>query len=308
MGQQYDVLVAGSYFCDMVFTGLPEVPQLGRDIFSRGFTVVPGGSYYTVLALHRLKITVGWMGHFGTDLFSRFIEEAVAAEGIDTRLFQYHDHPVQRVAASFSFEDDRGFVSYIDELDDTIPLNVVATSKPRLIFLHGLFYWDQVDALNQLANRSGFKIMLDCQDTSLNLDSPGLIDALRKVDIFIPNESEARLITGEGSVERAIERLAKIVPLVVVKCGKNGAIAQQGNMSVQVPGLKVNVVDTTGAGDCFNAGFVFGYLRHEPLEKCLRYANITGGLSTTAPGAQAVPTLAQLEDIAANYDDYIVLA
>jgi sugar/nucleoside kinase (ribokinase family) len=308
MAQQYDVLVAGSYFCDLVFTGLPDIPQLGRDIFSQGFTIVPGGSYYTVLTLHRLKVNVGWMGHFGTDLFSRFIEESVEAEGIDTQLFQRHDRPIQRVAASFSFEDDRGFVSYIDELDETVPLDVVANHQPRCVILHGLFFWEQIEALNQLANRADFKIILDCQDTHLNLESPGLIDALRKVDIFIPNETEARLITGESSVERALAQLAEAVPLVVIKCGKYGAIAQRGDEVVRVPGLKVKVVDTTGAGDCFNAGFVFGQLRSESLGMCLRYANITGGLSTTAPGALAVPSLTQLETIAANYAEHIASA
>jgi sugar/nucleoside kinase (ribokinase family) len=305
MSEKYEVLVAGSYFCDLVFTGLPEIPQLGRDIFSQGFTIVPGGSYYIVLALHRLQVSVGWMGHIGTDLFSRFIEEAAAAAGIDTGLFQRHHHPLQRVAASFSFEDDRGFVSYTDDLDEKIPLDVVASQRHRCIILHGLHFWEQIDALHRLPNRPGFQIILDCQDTSLTLQSPGLIEALRKVDIFMPNETEARLITGESSVERALARLAEIVPLVVVKRGKQGAIAQRGAEVVQVPALQVEVVDTTGAGDCFNAGFMFGHLRDESLDMCLRYANITGGLSTTAPGALAVPSLARVQAITVNYDAYV---
>ncbi|NDJ75424.1 MAG: carbohydrate kinase family protein [Chloroflexi bacterium] len=305
MTRHYDVLVAGSYFCDMVFTGLPEVPQLGRDIFSQGFAIVPGGSYYIVLALHRLQMQVGWMGHVGTDLFSRFIEDAAAGEGIDTQLFQRHDRPVRRVAASFSFADDRGFVSYIDELDETIPLDVVVAAQPRCVLLHGLHLWNQVESLHRLPNRRDFTLVLDCQDPQYTLESPGVADALGKVDVFVPNDSEACALTGEVSVERAMARLAEIVPLVIVKCGKRGALAQHGDDVEHVPGIKVTVHDTTGAGDCFNAGFMFGYLRGAALEDCLRYANVTGGLSTTAPGAQAVPSLAQLEAMVADYASYV---
>ena len=301
MPDRYEVLVAGSYFCDMVFTGLPEVPKLGHDIFSQGFAIVPGGSYYMVVTLHRLRVKVGWMGHVGTDLFSGFVEQAIAAEGIDTRLLQRHDRPVRRVAASFSFEEDRGFVSYVDPLDDTIPLDTIAHTHPRCVILHGMHYWEQIDAIRRLANRAEFTLVLDCQDTRLTLQSPGLVDRLRAVDVFVPNESEALAVTGEPTVERALARLAEIVPLVVIKRGGRGAVAARGCEIIQVPALKVPVVDTTGAGDCFNAGFMFGLLRGDPLDRCLRCANITGGLSTTAPGAQAVPPL---DTVLAMADDY----
>ncbi len=291
MAEQYDVMLAGSYFCDMVFTGLPELPQVGRDIYSRGFEIVPGGSYYTAVALHYLGVKTGWMGHIGTDLFSRFILDAVASEGIDTALFQRHDHPVRRIAAAFSFEHDRGFVSYIDEIDETIPVTLIEQHQPRCVILHGLQFLDQVDNLSQLSNRSNFTLFLDCQDTALTLDSPGVVEKLRQVDIFAPNADEALKITGAPTVEKALNRLAELVPLVVIKCGKRGALAQRGDEFIESPALDVTVVDTTGAGDCFNAGFVYGYLRQEPLATCVRYGNTVGGQSTTAPGALALAGL-----------------
>lgn len=288
MTRQYDVLLAGSYFCDMVFTGLPEMPQVGRDIFSQGFEIVPGGSYYTAVALHRLGVNVGWMGHVGTDLFSKFILEQVATEGIDTALFQRHDYPVRRVAAAFSFEHDRGFVSYIDDIDETIPVALIEQHQPKCVILHGLQFLDQVDALRQTRNRQAFTLFLDCQDTALTLASPGVAEKLRQVDIFAPNEDEALKITGELSVEKALNRLSEIIPLVIIKRGKRGAVARRGADCVEAPARVVKVFDTTGAGDCFNAGFVYGHLRGESLETCLRYGNAVGGQSTTGPGAQAL--------------------
>lgn len=304
MAHGYDVVVVGSYFCDMVFTGLADFPQLGRDIFSRNLEVVPGGSYYVVATLHRLGVKVGWLGHVGTDVFSRFVMEAVEAEGIDTGLLQRHDGPVRRVAASFSFEHERGFISYVDDLDETIALERIEQANPRCVVLHGMHYWTQMADLNQTKNRKDFAVLLDCQDTPLTLDSPGLADALRQVDIFAPNEAEACHLTGEETVEGALTRLAEMVPLVVIKCGSQGSMTQQDAKIIRVPALNIRPVDTTGAGDCFDAGFLYGYLRDEPVEQCLRYANITGGLSTTAPGALAVPQEDRVIEIARHYDQY----
>ena len=122
MTKQFDVLLTGAYFCDMVFNGLPEMPQLGRDVFSSSFDMVAGGVFYTAQALQRLGVRAGWLCDVGNDLFSRFIIESAEAEGIDTSLFRHHERPLRRIAAAFSFAHDRGFVSYMDELPDTLPL------------------------------------------------------------------------------------------------------------------------------------------------------------------------------------------
>jgi len=82
---------------------------------------------------------------------------------------------------------------------------------------------------------------------------------------------------------------------VIVKCGAEGVIAQAGANVVRASGLSVDVFDTTGAGDCFNAGFLYGHLRGLPLEASLRCGNICGGLSTTARGGAAAPSAAQVE-------------
>jgi sugar/nucleoside kinase (ribokinase family) len=145
-------------------------------------------------------------------------------------------------------------------------------------------------------HQHGGKVFTDCQYVTYGLDESGLTDVLRSIDIFAPNLSEASRLTGESDPNRAIEHLAEFCPLVVVKCGAEGAYAQSGTQRWYSPALKVEVVDTTGAGDCFNAGFLAAHLRGEPVEVCLRYGNICGGLSTTQHGgASAAPSLAQLK-------------
>jgi sugar/nucleoside kinase (ribokinase family) len=147
-----------------------------------------------------------------------------------------------------------------------------------------------------LVHECGGKVYTDCQYTTSTLDEPGLIDTLRMTNIFAPNQSEAAQLTGESEPEKAAARLAEFCPLVIVKCGGQGVYAQAGRKTWYSPAIKVDVVDTTGAGDSFNAGFLAAHLLGEPIETCLRYGNICGGLSTTqCGGAQAAPTLEQLK-------------
>src|SRR5205085_6102624 len=110
------------------------------------------------------------------------------------------------------------------------------------------------------------------------------------------NASEALQLTGAATVEAALAQLAELTPLAIVKRGAQGAIAQAGQHMGRAPAIGVDVFDTTGAGDCFNAGFLYGHLRGLPLEDCLRCGNICGGLSTTARGGAAAPSAAQVEE------------
>ena len=290
MNKVYDVLLTGTYFCDLVFGGLPEMPQLGRDIFSDSFEMVAGGVFYTALALHRLGLRAGWLCDLGDDLFSRFILESAKAEGMETALFRQHERPLRRVAATFSFAHERGFVSYVDgDLPTGLPLDEVTRYRPHALFLPDIGLWRELPMLAELPGRHEMLVYMDCQDTALTLQTPGLAEALGCVDVFAPNEAEALHLTGETAVANALDRLSKLVPTVVIKRGAQGAVAQRGTKRVAVPTISVTPVDTTGAGDCFNAGCLYGLLRGSSLADCLRYGNIVGGLATTRMGGTAVP-------------------
>jgi len=107
---------------------------------------------------------------------------------------------------------------------------------------------------------------------------------LKYVDVLLPNEREATRITGTDDPETAIRQLAEMVPLVVVKLGKEGALAQRGKERFTSPSLKVTAVDAVGAGDSFDAGFLHEYLRGSDLPTCLASGNRAGALSVTRPG------------------------
>ena len=297
MPGDYDVLLWGVYFCDLIFTGLPQVPRLGAEVFSTDFSMTPGGPFTTAVAMHRLGLCVGWMCDFGDDAFSQFVLAAAKREGIDDSLFQLHPFPVRRVSAAFSFSHDRGFVSFMDDVAQTSPVLLIERHRPRCVFLPHLHYGQLYAHLFACARAQGAAIFMDCQSTDATLETPGVVEALEAVDVFAPNEVEALQLTGAATVDQALARLTELTPLVIVKRGAEGAMARQDGEVVQVPAIPVEVVDTTGAGDCFNAGFIYGYLRGAPLETCLRAGNICGGLSTTAVGGRAAaPTAARVEE------------
>lgn len=300
----YDVVVAGSYFCDMVYTGLPDMPRLGADVYSKTFDMVPGGTYYIVRILHRLGLKTGWICDFGNDFFSRFMLDQIRGDGIDISLSRMYDRPKRVVASSFSFKQDRGFVSYEDEPFVPPTFEELEGLNFRSILFPGISDWKMTDVVERLSNRRNMVVYMDCQCAPQTIHTPGMREALGKLDIFAPNESEALHFTGESDIDKALDVLADLVPLVLLKRGGKGSLARRGNQVWEVPGIQVEVVDTTGAGDSYNAGFLYAYLQGHPMESCLKYGNVTGGLSVTAAGPLQCPDMNLIHEMVEHYDRY----
>ena len=120
----------------------------------------------------------------------------------------------------------------------------------------------------------------------------GFDELLPFVDVFLPNENEALAMTGSSDIRQALNRLAQKCPWVAVKLGARGAIAGRGSETANSSALKVNVVDTTGAGDSFDGGFLYGFLNGWTLERSLKLGAACGSLSTRkAGGTTAQATL-----------------
>ena len=297
MHHDYDVLLLGGYFCDLIFTGLPEMPHLGAEVYGTGFDMVPGAAFTTAIACRRLGLRVGWSCDFGDDFFSRFVLDAAQREGLPADLFRLHPFPLRQVSVSMSFPHDRSFISFAEPFDRPSPVPLIERHRPRAVLLSSLSYGDRHAALVEAAHGAGGLVYMDCQCNPATLETPGVIEALRRVDIFAPNETEALRLTGTPTLDAALDRLAALTSLVIVKRGAAGALARSAGREVRAPALSVAAFDTTGAGDCFNAGFLYGYLAGRPLEICLRCGNICGGLSTTAHGGGGLPTAARVEEV-----------
>jgi len=293
-----DFLVFGDYCCDLIVTGLPELPRLGADIFGSDMGIEVGAAFNTVRALHRLGTRVAWAAQFGSDLFSQFALERIRAEGVDTRLFVQLDRPLRSMSLSFSFTHERGFISYADPLDPLDRVRIIRENPVRCVHFTGMEYGEGFLEAVAAAHAVGAIATMDCQHVSATLETPGFAAALQAIDWFLPNAGEAMQLTGAANPEEALRILAHLSHRVVVKQGAQGALACVGEELRCAEAIPVEaVVDTTGAGDCFNAGFLRSYLRGDDLLTCLRYGNICGGLSITSHAACATPTACQAEEL-----------
>ncbi len=142
----------------------------------------------------------------------------------------------------------------------------------------------RVGELFQLLKSAGLTISLDTNDDPDDEWQGGLHDILRYVDVFLPNEREARKAAGTEDLELAVRKLAELVPVVVVKLGRDGAMAQRGSERFVGTAHRVDAVDPVGAGDSFDAGFLHQYLQGADVPACLASGNMAGALSTTRSG------------------------
>lgn len=283
-----DVLVAGEYFCDLIFAGLDGLPRLGQEHFAGALTVRPGGCYNMALALHRLGIKTAWAADFGTDIFSRIVLEAAARDGLNTVAFNRIDDSVQRVSAAFSQGGERGFISYSETAVRAPSPRLLERVRPKWLLQSFRFDPDWL-AFVAAARGCGSTVFVDCRDGDFDLGTPGVRELLSLADVFSPNEAEALALTRTRDVESALDALAPLVPAVLVKRGERGARGLDRGRRFDVPAPVVTVVDTIGAGDAFNAGFLAGAVWESAFAECARLAVACGTLSTTGPGSSATP-------------------
>jgi sugar/nucleoside kinase (ribokinase family) len=293
MGRKHDVLLVGDYFLDLVFTGLPAMPELGQEVFGTGFEMLIGGAFNTAAAMSRLGLRVAWAGDFGNDDFSALALSHAEEERIDLSLSIRHDRPLRRVTVAASFPADRAFISYVDQ-EPAVPaaFKALRAASARVACIGGTVWGGKNQIGLLLARARRMRILMDGNGSDAAcLSDPAVRRALGAVDVFMPNLREALRLTGASDACSALQALGPLCRLVVIKAGPAGAYAlARGAAPVHVPAITVTPVDTTGAGDSFNAGFVKAWLEERPLLECLRWGNAVGGLSTTAAGVKRVIT------------------
>ena len=293
-----DVLVAGEYFCDLIFAGLDGVPRLGTEQFASGLSIVPGGTYNMALAATRLGLATRWCSDFGSDIFSAFVLAQAEADGIDPIAFRHVDGPLPRVSAAFSGQGERGFISHSAAVPRAPDTSCLRLHRPRWLLQTFRFEPDWLEFVHTV-RQQGANVFLDCRGGDFTLETPGVRELIGLADVFSPNAGEAMALAGTQSLDQAIVVLSELVPILLVKRGGEGALLVADGMRVAHAPPAVEVIDTVGAGDAFNAGFIHGMINDLGLGTSAHFAVLCGSISTTGPGSRAAPTVAELARLAA---------
>jgi sugar/nucleoside kinase (ribokinase family) len=289
---RFDVTIAGELNLDLILYGLPEQLPPERELLADRMALTLGSS--SAIVAHNLAALgsrVGFQSRIGDDELGPIALDRLRHAGVDVS----HVRVVPGASKTgltviLPRAGWRNILTYSGTIAefcwDDLDLDYLADSR----HFHLSSYYLQtglrprVGELLQRLKRSGLTISLDTNDDPADTWQGGLLDILCHVDIFLPNEREAMKVAGTKDLETALHKLAKSVPLLVVKLGRQGALAQRGNERFVSPALQVDAVDPVGAGDSFDAGFLHEYLRGGDLPACLASGNLAGALSTSRPG------------------------
>jgi len=293
MSDRFDVLVAGEYYCDLIFSGLDHPPMLGGEVFADGLIVRPGGCYNMALGLTRLGLRAAWACDLGTDRFSGIVRDAAKADGLDASAFREVRRSLQQVSVAFSGAGERGFITYREGTLRAPDTALLAQLQPKWLLQTFRLEPDWM-AFMRAAKAAGVKIFGDCNGEGADLDSAGVREFIGLCDVFSPNETEAEAVTKTRNVEDALQILSRLAPVVVIKRGPQGASAMASGRRHDVRAPQVIVVDTVGAGDAFAAGFIAAAVAGASIEDQLLSAVACGSLSATGPGSSANPSAGDL--------------
>ena len=287
---EIDVLVSGLLFFDIVFTGLDRPPSLGTEVWTGGMGSGPGGIANLAVPLRRLGLRTALAAAFGPDVYGEYCWEVLAEqEGVDLSRSRFFPGWHTAVTVSLAYHQDRALVTHgheppvsADELIGTPP-----RTRAAVVDLG-----TQPQQWVRQAAAAGTLVFADLGWDPSDAWPPEVLEQLAYCHAFTPNEAEALNYTRTDTPEAALAKLADLVPVAVITRGKDGVLAVDSTTgeTASVPGLPVEALDATGAGDVFGAGFVAATLGGWPLADRLRFANLTAALSVAHfGGALAAP-------------------
>ena len=285
------VLVVGEINVDLILQGAHALPTPGKEVIVEDVVLTLGSaSAICAMGLARLGTPVAFLGKVGTDPWGDFCVDAMRAAGIDVTRVTGDPRIKTGVTVSITSPRDRALVSYLGSIRALRGEDVPDAAFRGFDHLHVSSYFLQeglrpaVRGLFARAHAAGLTTSLDPGFDPSERWGSDIVDTLAETDLFFPNEVELAAITGETEVAAALRRLDNGRTRVVAKLGAQGCMAIEDGRTVAVPAFPVEPLDTTGAGDSFDAGFLHAWIGGLPLAESLRWGAACGALSTRALG------------------------
>lgn len=291
-------IVIGDLNIDLILTGLKNFPQLGREVVTENYYVDIGGSggiFATVLSQLGIKTYI--ISKIGNDFFGNLLLNKLKSYGVNIDRVVVVDSEETGeetgITVTLSYKSDKSQISCLDLIGSLNLGEIVFGNIEGVRHVHFTSYYmmgslktDYVKLIDEIKKSyPDVTFSFDANDDPSDMwNGDEIYKVLSNVEIFFANKKEALKITNKADVEGALEKLGKEVKTVVIKLGSDGYIAKHGEDYYSGRALSVDFKDSTGAGDNFDAGFIYGYLSGLGIRKSLEIANICGAKSVEYMG------------------------
>jgi sugar/nucleoside kinase (ribokinase family) len=287
-----EVCIVGELNLDLILYGIPKDLAPDRELLATGMGFTLGSS--SAIMAHNLSVLgtkVGFVSKIGGDPLGKMAVERLSTAGVETsRVKQATGKTSTGLTVVLPHTQHRYILTYPGTMFEMqysdIDMGYLRGARHLHLssfFLHRALRPRILDLFRQ-AKEAGLTTSLDTNDDPENQWGQDLHDVLKHVDLFFPNDREAKKIARTTDLSQALNLLAGLSKIVVVKRGSSAAICRMGDEQWSLAPPVVNMVDDVGAGDTFNAGFLYLYLRKAKLEDCLAFANLAAAYSVTKEG------------------------
>lgn len=320
MSGTHSVLCIGDMVADIFAAPVPRLPEPGEMLPTDRVAVFPGGNALnTAVALRRLGAQVAIVGSVGHDALGDLLLAQLEATGLDLRGVRREQGASTAATVIYRAEgEDRRYIHALGASGDFTGEDIPEGLVPRngVVFIGGylkLAHWSDraLVATLQRARQRNCQVVLNVSiPREGDVDLGRCMRLLPRVDVFVPNQDEAHLLTGEmmpGAQTRALREAG--TNWVIITRGERGLYADDGSRVIDMGAFSVPLVDPSGCGDCFTAGLIMGLLqRWDPLET-LKFASGVGALGVTALGCTSgVPALAEAVRFVEEHDIEVTVA
>jgi sugar/nucleoside kinase (ribokinase family) len=304
----FDLLVLGDVNPDLVLRGGELHPAFGQAerLVEEAQLTIGGSGSIVACGAARLGMRVAMAGVVGDDLFGAYMREELAARGVNTGGISIDARRPTGITVVLSDLDDRAMLTAPGTVGDLRRSSIDPDLLRASAHVHVSSYFLQraltpdLPGLFAEAHARGATTSVDPNWDPTGEWDGGLMDLLGEVDVFLPNEMEAMRLARISDLDQAVARLGARASMVVVKTGERGAVAAGRGQLVRLPAITGEVMDTVGAGDSFDAGFLTAFVAGSPLEDALALANACGALSArVSGGTDGQPTMEEARAVVA---------
>jgi len=297
-----DLVVVGELNVDLILQDLSAFPEIGKEKIAQDMRLTLG-SASAILAANaaRLGTRVGFIGKLGSDPFGEIVLKALKERGVDCSGIQQDATSRTGVTVSMTFPSDYAMVTYMGAMETFTIRDVDFDYLENGRHMHLSSYYLQpglregCPTLFARAKRAKITTSLDPGWDPDEAWGRDILNVLEHVDVLLPNGREAMSISGRSTPESALNELSRYCAFVVIKLGEQGSLCCTNGETLRINAYDVTPLDTTGAGDSFNAGFLHEWLNGSDIKHCLQVASACGALATMKMGGiTAFPTIEEL--------------